>query len=315
MIEFKTEILTDRGFVDSKLVYENENSYKLVHFNTKTKEISYSVIVDTWKKYYQSIFKVEGKRTCQLLEREGKVLLKDEGLKSIDYLLSNQIPENQIILSGIKNNEFSLNISDNFLKLIIWTVTKGAYDKGNEVIWFRYYNPDKVKSLSKLLDLLKIEYSLVRAKGKVRKYPPKSIILNKDISEVLLSIVGIKREFPQEIKLLDSRQFRIFLNEMIYLLGNPDKLNLLDLITSSKNDVDILQELAVFNGLNSFINIKVNNKGNTFYVNHVNDKDNSYYLSVEEIGGFNDYLYYFKTTNGTLITRINGKLAVVSDNF
>lgn len=315
MIEFKTEILTDKGFKDSKLVYENKNDYQLVQYNIYSGKITYSEIIDTWKKYYQSIFKVEGKRTCQLLGREGKVLLKDEGIKSIDYLLSNQVFENQIILSGIKNNEFSLNISDNFLKLIIWIVTKGAYDKGNEVIWFRYYNPDKVKALSKLLDSLKIEYSLVRAKGKVRKYPPKSIILNKDISEILVSIVGIKREFPQEIKLLDSRQFRIFLDEMIYLLGNPDKLNLLDLITSSKNDVDILQELAIFNGLNSFINTKVNNKGNTFYVNHVNDKDNSYYLSVEEIEGFNDYLYYFKTTKGTLITRINGKLAVVSDNF
>lgn len=315
MIEFKTEILTDSGFVESKLIYENKNDYQLVQYNIHSGKITYSEIVDTWKKYYQSVFKMEGKRTCQLLGREGKVLLKGEGLKSIDYLLSNQIPENQIILSGIRNNEFSLNISDNFLKLIIWTVTKGAYDKGNEVIWFRYYNPDKIKSLSKLLDLLKIEYSLVRAKGKVRKYPPKSIILNKDISEILVSIVGIKREFPQEIKLLDSRQFRIFLDEMIYLLGNPDKLNLLDLITSSKNDVDILQELAIFNGLNSFINTKVNNKGNIFYVNHVNDKDNSYYLSVEEIEGFNNYLYYFKTTKGTLITRINGKLAVVSDNF
>ena len=314
-MSYNIEVLTDRGFKDSKLVYENRNDYQLVQYNINTGEISFSEIIDTWKKYYQSVFKVEGKRTCQLLGKESKVLLKDEGLKSIDYLLSNQILENQIILSGIKNNEFSLNISDNFSKLIIWTVIKGAYDKGNEIIWFRYYNPDKVKSLSKLLDLLKIEYSLVRAKGKVRKYPPKSIILNKDISEVLVSIVGIKREFPQEIKLLDSRQFRIFLDEMIYLLGNPDKLNLLDLITSSKNDVDILQELAIFNGLNSFINTKINNKGNTFYVNHVNDKDNSYYLSVEEMNDFNDYLYYFKTAEGTLISRINGKLAIIVNNF
>ena len=315
MSNYSIEILTNKGFVDSKLVYENKDDYQLAQYNIYSKEITYFDIIDIWKKYYQSVFKIEGKRTCQLLGREDEVLLTDKRFQSIDYLLSHQIPENQIILSGIKDNEFSLNISDNFLKLIIWTVTKGAYDKGNEVIWFRYYNPEKVKSLSKLLDLLKIEYTLVRARGKVRKYPPKSIILNKDISEILVSIVGIKREFPQEIKLLDSRQFRIFLDEMIYLLGNPDKLNLLDLITSSKNDVDILQELAVFNGLNSFINIKVNNKGNTFYVNHVNDKSNSYYLSVEEIEGFNDYLYYFKTTNGTLVTRINGKLAVVADNF
>ena len=301
-MSYNIEVLTDRGFKDSKLVYENG-------------EISFSEIIDVWKRYYQLVFKIEGRRTCQFLDREDKVLLKDKRLESIDYLLSNQILENQIILSGIKNNEFSLNISDNFLKLLVWTATKGAYDKGNEVIWFRYYNPDKVKTLSKLLDLLKIEYTLVRAKGKIRKYPPKSIILNKETSELLVSIVGIKREFPQEIKLLDSRQFRIFLNELIYLLGNPDKLNLLDLITSSKNDVDILQELAIYNKLNSFINIKINNKGNTFYVNHVNDKDNSYYLSVEEVDDFNDYLYYFKTSNGTLVTRINGKLAVVADNF
>lgn len=305
-----TEVLTENGFVE--LRYLNQYPYRIVILDLVSKEIKLDkgVIVLFNHEHNQiPIYQIEGKRTNQIKGSNDSIVLRDNVLKllSLDKIEEKDIP---ITLKNLRLEKERINISDNMIKLIVWLVTQAVIDSKGK-IYFRYYNPEKLKALIDLLDRLKIDVGVKRAKGKVRKYPPNITYLREEDSDWVKVLLNNRLKFPEFLRLLDKNQFKIFLDELIYVINNHSGNDLVSVIVKYKDNADMLQELCILNGYYSYINSKINKKDMPFYVVHISDKEVNNQIAINRIEDYSGCLIsILKKSDKAIITRLNGKVAI-----
>lgn len=307
----KTEVLTEKGFVELRYLNKYPYGVFILDLESKNIELNKDVIILFNQEHNQIlIYQIEGKRTNQIKGIDDSIILKDNifRLSLLDKIEEKDIP---ITLKDFElKRDKNLNISDNMIKLIVWLVTQAVIDNKGR-IYFRYYNPEKLKALIDLLNRLKIDVGVKRAKGKVRKYPPNITYLKEEDSDWIKVLLDNKLRFPEFLRLLDKNQFKVFLEELIYVINNHSGSDLVSVIVKYKDNADMLQELCILNGYYSYINSKVNKKDMPFYVVHISDKEINNQILVNRIEDYSGCLIsILKKYDKAIITRLNGKVAI-----
>ena len=155
-----------------------------------------------------------------------------------------------IPLSSNFNLEKSLDISDNFIKLIVATQADGHLNKDSSAISFTFVKENKIKNLITLLDAENISYSLMKQFRKER-YETTIRLNASTTTKSIRSFLTDKKEFSNKLLDLDLTQRLIFLNEIQYWDGTKTKYNTVIFDTTDHVSASIVSTLLHLSNLNS----------------------------------------------------------------
>jgi hypothetical protein len=322
-----TEILTISGWRNIVDVYNN--NYEIANFDLNTKKIYYDYPLNKVKDFKVNAISIEGYNTKQLVSLNHEVIVNDIKIKAQD-LLNKQIQEKELILKGDLNKYSHLDISNNLIRLLTWVIMDGTiidFSKNNVnskkcTIQFKLSNNHKIIALIKLLKDMTIPYSikLQKKSGANKKYPS-CIRIYSDNARMINNCLHKVKQIPQEWRDFSKMQLNVFLDTLCETDATRVQSGNYGIIWSSVNkyNVDLVQEICIKNNIFCTINNKENGSGfkngklqykcNIYY-----QKDLDYLIDIKQIP-YNDYMYCFKMPLGTLITRLNGKVAFTGNCF
>jgi predicted phosphodiesterase len=306
-----TEVLTNRGFVD----FNDLNSNDLVAQFDNQRNISYASPERIIKQQYVGdVYDIENNYSHQIVTDEHNVVVGSEKKKAKE-ITNNDIKN--IPLSGFSNS--SIDISDDYLRLITWIVCDGCIFKDKDKkdsyrLQFKLSKERKIDRLRDLLEKLEIPYTFKECKKTgINKLQPYYIrVYGKYAKELYEYLGGVKR-FPYEFTKMSKEQFNVFYNELSITDGYVHD-GAVNLITTSKYDADIIQIAAISTGNKCNIATGYNKSGfkngKVQYRLRINT-GNKTHLSINKISSKKEDTIVHCVTMplGTVITRYNGKVA------
>jgi len=236
---------------------------------------------------------------------------------------------------GVNNNP-EHNISDDELKILAWIITDGSVVKkpDNRQPGYVIYQskPQNIDRILGLLDSLKIRYSLTWRNKKVEEISGRKLLSQLPSAVIRLLrekngtkykdhlfldfIIKDKYILPEIIKKLSSRQFDLFLDEIV--LGNGsipkhDDYNCnCSCLYGRKDIIEQFQVACLENGYRVSIYVY---RGNQYRLN-ITHKDES---CIDKSGTkiqtnqYNGMVWCAVVPNSTLITRRNGKVLITGN--
>lgn len=324
------ELLTeDANWVNIVDCYNNPN-IKLANFDINTQEIYFDKPLDRHKSFHKDAIHIYSNRTDQLVSLDHAVVVNNQKVPAAS-LLNQSLKSNVISITGAYKQPTIINISDDMIRLIVWLVCDGTvidystYKCNSEKpskkcrVQFKLSKQRKIDALSNLLTRLNIKFSLLPAtKSKGNILQPYCIRFHGDNARMLWNLVGKVKQFPDWFKYLSYHQFTIFLDELSITDGHKSNTNYIQWTSINKHDIDLVQEMCVYNGWQSWYKIITpdqcgfkTNKNAYYMTITFNFSKND--LNVEKVE-YNDYMYCFTMPHGTLITRHNGKVAFTGNS-
>jgi hypothetical protein len=309
-----TEVLTDKGFVDFKDVKESD---LLAQFDCHTKQISFSAPERLISQNYSGkVVDIESNYSRQIVTENHNVVLgvakklaKDVTIEDINF-----IPN-----SGEIHN-VELPYSDNYLKLLVNVVCDGSivkdkkYPKTKVRIQFKLSKQRKIDNLVKILTELNVQYTIQKATmSSLNKLQPFMIRIYGKHAIEIIDALDDKKEFPLWFKSLSKRQVELVVNEISITDGTNDKYNGINWTSTTKNDIDLIQEICISNSISfNFVvepagvskqglNKKTLYRARIRIVHHY-----AVNKSIKE-HEYNGMVYCATMPKGTLITRYEGK--------
>ena len=326
-----TDILTDKGWVNiAELVNShNEMNCKPYSYNIDKDLIEIDTIKAFHKKHQDTMVCIETNNTKQVVSKNHEVLLDKEKVLAKDILAfdSNKIDSIQhLIRPTSRCNHEAIEFSDDMLSLITWIVCDGtlvdAHKNKPEYapkirVQFKLSRLDKMQCLENLLNKMNIAYTKKEAtKDKNNKLQPYLIRIYSDMARKLYDIFGGVKVFPESFRNLDEHQLDVVLNSILSTDGSKQEQRIF-WYTNNQRNIDIIQEACVKNGY--AFSVRSENKSGfkkdshsyicciTRHWDFVKNKNR-----VSEVP-YDDYSYCITTENGTLITRIDGKVAITGN--
>lgn len=326
-----TDILTDKGWVNiAKLVNsQNAMNCKPYSYNICKDLIEVDTIKAFHKKRQDTMVCIETNNTKQVVSKNHEVLLGKEKFLAKDILSfdSGKIASIQHLIRPTSQcNHEAIDFSDDMLSLITWIVCDGtlvdAHKNKSEYapkirVQFKLSRLDKIQCLENLLNRMNITYTKKEAtKDKNNKLQPYLIRIYSDTARKLYDIFGGVKVFPESFRNLDKHQLDVVLNSIVSTDGSKQEQRIYWYTNNQKN-MDIIQEACVKNEY--AFSIRSENKSGfkkdshsyscciTKHWDFVKNKN-----KVSEIP-YDDYSYCITTENGTLITRIDGKVAITGN--
>jgi hypothetical protein len=314
-----SDILTENGWVNIEGVYNS--NFKIANFDIKTKEIRFDIPIKKIKSFKNECLVIDGKNTKQKVSLDHNIILNGDKIKS-ENLIDRIIQEKEFILRG-KFISSGLPISDDTIRLLTWIICDGTivdYSKYGAnskkcTIQFKLSKERKIERLSLLLNENNIKYTLRKAKMYgINKKQPYYICIYSDAARKLYHLLNGIKEIPNSWKDISTHQVKIFLEE----LQNTDgrKVSNTEEIrwsTVNKHDTDVVQEMCLKNNIylkykalvnaSGFKNGKIQHECSIYLEKSLNTHVNIF----KQI--YNDYMYCFQMPLGTIITRLDGKIA------
>lgn len=311
-----TEVLTDSGF---KMFSELLEEDLVGSFDIKTKKVSFDKPINfLCERYSGDMFKIYNGFTEQVVTSNHSVVINDE-LKLAHSITKSDIVD--IPLTGFKdNNDYA--IDDNYLRLLVNIVCDSTmidYRKyigqksTKRAIQFKLSKERKIENLKSILSSLNIPYTFSLAtKGGVNVLQPFYIKIFGEYARDLFSKLQDKKEFPQFFKNLSKRQVDIVVDEISKTDGHVSNGSIM-WTSTSKNDVDLIQEICITNDI-KFSYHKYDNKsgftnGKLQYRCKIDKDKGRKTVNMIDKFYYDDLVYCVQTCNQTVITRRNGKVA------
>jgi hypothetical protein len=209
------------------------------------------------------------------------------------------------------NLESRINLSDDMLKILTWTVCDGTIvraSEGKKRIQFKLSLERKLTRLKNILDAANVPYTFRKANlSPFNKLQPYYITIYGEWARKLDELLEFKKEFPSHWKYLSRNQLNVVLEEIQNTDGSRH-FNHMMWSTINKNDADIIQLACILHGIPCYYVIRT--PGTTsfpngkpqYYVN-VFDKgmDIRRAVSIEQME--TGSVVAIETEQGTLITR------------
>lgn len=311
-----TEVLTTNGW---KLLSEVTLDDKLAQFNEDTKEISYSLPTGLQKVYTDNVITIENNFTKQIVNPEHNVLYDGKKIKA-KQLLNKSLDKMKFIYFGNYLNKQIVSLSDKELSFITWIIMDGCLvfrDNRPHHIQFKLSKERKIQELKNILDSLEIKYTCqLSKKTGVNVLQPYIIRIYTDSKKYFTLLNNIK-EFPDFFKYLNKPQ----LLNVLYTISITDgcnHYNKVSWISTNKNNIDVIMTSCLHNniafyykimhGKSGFKSRKIQYNG-VFYIDE-SKFNNKSLLNIKIYGSeYNDFCYCATMPEGTLITRIDGKVA------
>lgn len=314
----RTEVLTpDKGWVNIKDAVEGK--IKLVtSYNMRTGKLETSQVTRHHQSYCSELISIETCNTKQVVTPNHEVLVN--GREKIPaYLLTKENLNKKILPCAhhVENGKHPTYTSDE-IRLITWICTDGCIVFDKPRIQFKLSYPEKIQTLKDLLDRMNIPYTFKAAtmSGGNKLQPYLIRVYGENARDIIKKYFndGLK-QFPHDFKDLSEYNLTILLETIIQTDG-AQKENRIYFYSSNKHNIDIVQEVCIKNNLSCRVNegrsgfnpfrktFKAMITSNYGWVKNQNKMD---------IVPYNDITYCLTTKLGTLVTRIDGKVAITGN--
>ena len=332
-ISLNTDLLTNHGWRNVVECY-NDPTVVLANFDINTRQIYFNKPFNRHKVFHEKAIRIFSNQTEQIVSLDHAVVVDNRKVEA-QTLLNQSIMAKQIPTCGqldLQALDKCINISDDMIRLIVWLICSGTLvdDSTNECkfeqrnkkccIQFKLFEQKKINALTDLLNQLNINFSLSPAtdnKGNIlQSY---YIQFYSDSAEILWNLVGKVKQFPNWFKYLNNNQFKVFLDTLCIITNDyVDSSRQVQWSSVNKYNVDLVQEICIYNNYQSYFCIpdkSDNSKTSNIYCMTIdlNNTNNHQKVQVKKID-YNDYMYCFTMPYGTLITRINGKVAFTGNS-
>lgn len=320
-LDKRTDILTTDGWINVKDIVEQRKKVTLLNYDTQRDCVVTDTIQDYIKSYQKEMIEIETRMSKQIVSDRHQVLLGDEKVLAKD-IYNEQTKHLAHLIKPCSNTliPYNGNLSVNEVRLLTWVVTDGCIvncsDKKKR-IQFKLSKPRKIEALKELLEEMNIKYTFrLCKKCGVNKLQPYYIRIYGEEARIIFNLLNGKKQFPQEFKNLTGEHFEAFINTIVITDGcQKEQRNYF--YSVNDNDLDILQEACIKNGYATKIKVEstsgFNDKNRTkTLMFQTNYKYGRQQQSIKKIN-YNDYSYCLTTKNGTLITRIDGKVAITGN--
>lgn len=320
-LDKRTDILTTDGWINVKDIVEQHKKVTLLNYDIQRDCIVTDTIQDYIKSYQKEMIEIETRMSKQIVSDKHQVLLGDEKVLAKD-IYNEQTKHLSHLIRPCSNTliPYSGELSVNEVRLLTWVVTDGCIvscSDRKKRIQFKLSKPRKIEALKELLEEMNIKYTFrLCEKSGVNKLQPYYIRIYGEDARVIFNLLNGKKQFPQEFKNLTGEHFEAFINTIVMTDGSKkEQRNYF--YSVNDNDLDILQEVCIKNGYATKIKVETRSSFNTknrtkTLMFQTNYKYGRQQQSIKKIS-YNDYSYCLSTKNGTLITRIDGKVAITGN--
>lgn len=314
----RTEVLTpDNGWVNIKDAVEGRIK-SVTSYNIKTGKLETSKVTHHHQSYCSELISIETCNTKQVVTPNHEVLV--DGLVKVPaYLLTKEDLNKKILPCAhhVEDGNSPTYTSDE-IRLITWICTDGCIVFSKPRIQFKLSYPEKIQALRDLLDKMDIPYTFKAAtmSGGNKLQPYLIRIYGKKARDIIKKYFnsGLK-QFPHNFKDLNEDNLKILLETIIQTDG-AQKENRIYFYSSSKHNIDILQEVCVKHNLSCRVNegrSGFNPFKKTFKVMITNNYSWVKNQNKISVVPYNDLTYCLTTKLGTLVTRIDGKVAITGN--
>lgn len=308
-----TDILTIGGWKKVSDVSKND---LVGQFDIKTKTISFAKPLELIKHKSDFLIDIESNNHHQCVTMNHDVIINDEKIKA-HQLLNKNIMQNNIPQYGFLNSN-GINLSDDWISLLTWVIMDGCLVKPNKnsikrTVQFKLSKQKKIEELKKLLNKMNIEYTFnLCKKNKMNKLQPYYIRIYSDYAREIFEKLNNVKIFPNQWVNMNTAQLKILLNAIV-LTDGFKCYNHIKWVTTSKKNVDVIQQLCLQNGINCYYKEKKHASGFKngkiqYLVSIFNQGIFNNKLKIRKLQ-YNDFVYCFTMPQGTLITRFKGKPA------
>lgn len=312
-----TEFLTSAGW---KFFNDISKKDKLAQFDQITHEVNFDFPLKRIHKKSKTLIKIEGMKISQKVTPNHDVFYDGKKIKAKN-LLGKVLHEKDFFINT--NVKSSCTLDNNWIRLLTWVITDGTivdyrkYCKKSikRVIQFKLSKQNKIDKIKKLLDRMKIPYTFNKATmSGINKLQPYLFRIYSDSARKIFQLLNDKKEFPDCFSKMNLEELNICIDTLL----DTDAINNSGNIvwcSVNKNNVDIIQQACIQNSIPFVYRLKKNasgfNNGKTQYhcsISRGKKKFFSKKISISEIN-YDDDVYCFEMPKGTLITRVDGKIA------
>lgn len=154
---------------------------------------------------------------------------------------------------------------DSMLKLLIWITTDGSLEDTTSGIRFRFKKERKIHKLKKLLDSMGCPYSFIVRKDGVKVF---RLSLTNEIVNLARSYFKKDKLLPEVLRHVNQKQASIILDTYAITDGCYSSENAVQISSSKKEEMDLLQQIFTTNNISCKIAKKKNKENCTImYVN------------------------------------------------
>lgn len=317
-----TDVLTKQGWLPIEDVF-TDDTLEIGQFNVHTKEIGFCKPTKRICAYAKSMKHIKSHNFGLFITGNQDILIDNNRIPA--HNLRSNVREDTLFLSGITQSS-GIIIDDNFIRLLTWiicdaTIVSDKKYKNKKRIQFHLSKQRKIDTIECLLNDMDISYTKRMYDKKENRLQDYFInIYGKNALCLYTMLSGVK-EFPQEWRNLNEKQLSICLDTIAqadgYIRNKDATFSRIQWITTNKNDVDIISQACIKNNYLFKYSIGDNRSGFTKnckrqYVCIIckNKKWKTSFLKTEDIPNYNDNIFNFMTSYGTIITRYNGRTAI-----
>lgn len=308
-----TEVLTERGFIDFRELTAED---KVAEFDNNM-NIRFSQPLSILKREYEGpIYDIETGFSRQVVTDGHDVVVGEDKVKAKDLKIEDlkRIPS-----TGNANNE-EYPISDAMLKLLVNVVADGClvldkkYADKKMRVQFKLSKEKKIANVKEILDEVGYKYSFkVCKKTGLNKLQPYYIRFYGSAAQEVYNLLSGKKEFPQFFAKLSKRQAEIVYDQVM-LTDGTEKDNGVFWSTTCKNDIDVIHQMCILNGLyfisyGAFANESGFTNGKIQYKAKLRKQSSTNCSKSIEVKDYSGFVYCLEMPLGTIVTRYEGKSA------
>lgn len=343
-VSASTEVLTSAGFA---LLSHVESTVCLAQYRDRDQKITFHTALSMHKKKSKHLIHFSSPRLAHSCTPAHQVLYKKSKHQAKDLLTHSykeRVYEKDFVVCGRVNNPRlrlpklsqkhipkDIKVEDCWLRLLVWVLGDGTMVNHNKYvpgsikirIQFKLSKQRKIERLRELLDTAGIAYTFTTAtKSKSNKLQPYYIRIYGDDARCLYTLLEGKKHFPAWIRKLSTAQVKVLIHELGYVDGSflNDEKTVLLYSTVDKCDADMIQELCVLHGMVCSIKQVPQHKDafgtRDMYKVRIYTQPKKlpkYPVTITKQEEYNDMVYCVTMPEGTLITRVDGKVCITGN--
>jgi hypothetical protein len=232
---------------------------------------------------------------------------------------ADQIGENDRILLSAEydNKQISSPLTDDWVRLLGWTITEGGYSKNRIDLTQSETNMNHVLEIRKTLENCGVFSESIRTRQKYGKfYVEHDWYIKEPTKQELYKLIP-KKTLIIELLTLPQKQLQILFDTMIKGDGDVREDGRIQFIQKNKETIDNFQILCVLLGYRCIISKRKNDIYSAFVTKHKAISirgTNGAGKSIKRIQ-YNGIVWCPKTPNTTWVARRNGKPFITGNTF
>lgn len=315
-----TEVLTDNGWKNFNKV--DQDNDKVVTMDMDTGKFIYNKIEGyVEREVSEKLIRIKSSKYDSLVTNEHRIIAKNKReIKYSEFLAKSPRKDNLHYPISGQLSRSGLPLDDNFLRLIIWSVTDGCIE--DNAVRFHLSKDYKIKALVNLLNNIGIKYTLNTQKTGNTKIRSSA---KDEITKAVLDVIGRttqEKRLPEILRQCNRGQVEIIFETYRLTDGSISSYteNSLQISTSKVSERDLLQEIFVTNNFSCTSSTRKfeNPQHEDNYILYVYKDKTTVEMHYKTVYGEEFYegkVFCFSVPNGTLLVRRNGKPYISGNCF